>query len=160
MARIRELNQDDVPRVAEILAQSQPWASAGDSVQDLEKLLLPSRGWGEQYVAESDGTPAGVVGFISEPVFARGGCVLFLAVRDEMRRRGIGRQLMGFVERKIFTQSSNIYVSVSSCNRPACCFFERLGYLKVGEIPDLLVPGTSEWILRKSTPKPRRGGSE
>ena len=157
MARIRELLQSDVPRVAEILTQSPPWALTGESVQEIEKLLLASLGRGGQFVAEADGEPAGVVGFISEPIFARGGCVCFLAVRDEMRRRGIGRQLMGFVERKIFSQSPNIYLSISPSNEPARRFFERLGYVKVGEIPDLFAPGTVEWILRKSIPKsPRR----
>lgn len=150
MAKIRELVHADIRRGAEILASSEPWTTADEDQESLEQLLLPAVGRGVLYGAEEDSSLAALVYFFSEPVFAMGGLIRFLVVRADMRRRGIGRQLMGFVERKVFDRSSNIYVCVSSFNEPALRFFEKLGYRKVGEVSDLIVAGHSEWILRKA----------
>jgi ribosomal protein S18 acetylase RimI-like enzyme len=94
--------------------------------------------------------PAALACFVPDPVIAGGGCLRFIAVRQDKRRRGIGRQLMGFVERKVFSKSHNLYVSISSTNDVALKFFERLGYRRVGEIPDLYGAGETEYILRKA----------
>lgn len=150
MAKIRELVLADVPKAAEILAGSEPWVTACETRQNFEQLLQSSVGQGVLYVAEEQSNLAALVYFYSEPIFLLGGYIRFLAVRSEMRRRGIGRQLMGFVERKVFGRASNIYVCVSSFNEPARRFFEKLGYSKVGEVSDLIVAGQSEWIFRKA----------
>jgi [ribosomal protein S18]-alanine N-acetyltransferase len=149
MARIRELTQKDIPETVQILAASEPIFKKGEGREDVQKLLQSAIGRGIIYIAEEESQVAAVVYFIPEPIFAHGGYVRFLAVRPEMRRRGIGRQLMGFVERKIFSQTSNAYLSVSLSNESARRFCEKLGYEKVGEVPDLLDDGDKEWILRK-----------
>ena len=149
MARIRELTQKDIPETVQILAASEPVFRKSQGHEDVQKLLQSAVGRGIIYVAEEESQVAAVVYFIPEPIFAHGGYIRFLAVRPEMRRRGIGRQLMGFVERKIFGQASNAYMSVSVSNESARIFSEKLGYAKVGEVPDLLDDGDFEWILRK-----------
>jgi ribosomal protein S18 acetylase RimI-like enzyme len=149
MARIRELTQKDIPETVQILAASEPVFRKGEEREDVQKLLQSAIGRAIVYVAEEESQVAAVVYFIPEPIFAHGGYIRFLAVRPELRRRGIGRQLMGFVERKIFSQSSNAYVSVSLSNESARRFCEKLGYEKIGEVPDLLDDGDKEWILRK-----------
>ncbi len=52
---------------------------------------------------------------------------LLLVVRGDSRREGIGRQLMGFAERKVARQGANIYASVPGTSTAAQQFFERLG---------------------------------
>jgi len=157
MARIRELTQKDIPETIQILAAGEPVFRKGEGHEDVQKLLQSAIGRGTIYVAEEESQVAAVVYFIPEPIFAHGGYVRFLAVRPEMRRRGIGRQLMGFVERKIFSQASNAYLSVSRSNEAARIFCEKLGYVKVGEVPDLQDDGDLECILRKKArPDARR----
>lgn len=149
MARIREISDKDVPQIAEILANSEPWVSRGSPPDELRRMLSSAIGRGDIYIAEEDSAPTGVACFIPEPVIAEGGCVRFIAVRPDKRRHGIGRQLMGFVERKVFGRSHNIFVSIGAANEMARRFFERLGYQKVGEVPDASGSGPSEWIFRK-----------
>ncbi len=150
MARIREITESDVPRSLEILACSDPWISRGYSEDNLRRILENAVGRGDTFIAEEDSVPTGIACFIPDPVIADGGCVRFIAVRQDKRRHGIGRQLMGFVERKVFGRSPNIFVSIGASNEPAQRFFERLGYRKVGEVPDASGVGQPELILRKS----------
>jgi ribosomal protein S18 acetylase RimI-like enzyme len=150
MARIREITEKDIPSVVEILAQSEPWISRGATGESLARALGDTIGRGHTFVAEEDLLPAALACFVPEPVIAGGGCLRFIAVRQDKRRRGIGRQLMGFVERKVFSKSQNLYVSISSTNDAAQRFFERLGYRRVGEIPGLYGADETEYILRKA----------
>ncbi len=150
MARIRELTEKDIPRSLEILADSDPWASRGYTQDALRRILESAVGRGDTFIAEEDSVPTAIACFIPDPVIADGGCVRFIAVRHDKRRHGVGRQLMGFVERKVFGRSPNIFVSIGAANEAALRFFDRLGYQKVGEVPDASGAGRPEWILRKS----------
>jgi ribosomal protein S18 acetylase RimI-like enzyme len=144
MARIRPLLPPDIREVALILCQEQDFCLlgelAGDPRQALEGMLESRR----VHVMELDSSLAGVASFVPDPVFAGGGCIQFFVIRKEMRRRGIGRQFMGFIERRTFLKSRSIFLSVSAQNEPAMLFFQRLGYCKSGAITD-----RSELILRK-----------
>lgn len=58
---------------------------------------------------------------------------------------------MEFAEQRIFRDSPNVFICVSSFNDAARRLYERLGYQKVGELRDLIVPGASEHLMRKTT---------
>ena len=145
----------------EMISTSEPWASRHETPEEFRQWLEQSVG--QIFIAESDEQPAGLVAFIPGPVLANGGCIQLLVVRGDSRREGIGRQLMGFAERKVARQGANIYASVPGTSTAAQQFFERLGYEKVGEVPDLAKPGEAEWLLRKKLSSsgdrrpPRRG---
>ena len=136
---------DDVMAVLRGLraAGKQAWL-AGGAVRD---LVRRAEGL---YVGEENETVAGIVWFLPEPVFAEGGLVILLAVRPEMRRRGIARQLLGFTERKIFNQSQSSFFSISSHNNSGLQFLEKMGYTKVSEIPSPVGSGDAHWIFRKT----------
>jgi ribosomal protein S18 acetylase RimI-like enzyme len=78
------------------------------------------------------------------------GYVQTIAVHPDWRCRGIGTQMMQFAEERIFRQSPNAFLCVSSFNQHAQKLYERLGYQRVGELPDFLVPGVSEILMRKT----------
>jgi ribosomal protein S18 acetylase RimI-like enzyme len=148
MARIREIVFSDIPHAVEILAAAEPWASSPNAKDDLLDTLRNSLGRGTMFVAEEEAAPAGIVSFTPEPVLGGGGCIRFIVISSDKRRRGIGRQLMGFVERKIFNRSLSVYTCVSAANQPGLRFFEKLGYRRVGEVSD--APVDSAVILRKA----------
>lgn len=157
MARIRELIEIDIPEALEILSHSDPRLE--QNREEITRTLHLALGRGLLYGAEEESHLAGFVYFLSEPIFAQGGYIRFLAVRPEKQRRGIGRQLMGYVERRVFGRASSIYVCILETNQPAQRFYERLGYSKVGEVTDLNGGGHLEWILGKAgSHAPRRGG--
>ena len=78
------------------------------------------------------------------------GYIQLIAVHPEWRGRGLGTQMIEFAEQRIFRQSPNIFLCVSSFNARAQKFYMRLGYQRVGELPDFLVQGVSELLLCKS----------
>ncbi|HKD23661.1 MAG TPA: aminoglycoside 6'-N-acetyltransferase [Rhizomicrobium sp.] len=77
------------------------WPEAGEHAQDMERILTSADEWA--FLAEADGVPAGFAE-ISVRKFANG-CetapVPFLEgiwVEPELRRRGVGRALVDYVE--------------------------------------------------------------
>ena len=57
---------------------------------------------------------------------------------------------MRFAEERIFRDSPNVFLCVSSFNTRAKALYERLGYELVGELKDYIVKGYSEYVFRKT----------
>jgi len=146
---VRHLDSDDEAEAcARLMAASEPWITLRRDYDDsLEILRDASR---EVYVAARVDAKE-VVGFVI--VSMRGafvGYVQTVAVRDDWRGRGLGSRLIAFAERRIFRDTPNVFICVSSFNDRARALYERLGYQVVGELRDYVVQGHSEWLLRKS----------
>ncbi len=162
MARIREMRADDVDVVAEILFDGWHPADRSETKDGLRQMLLDSLGRFSTFVAEDSDEISGAVCFIPDKILCGGGCLCFLVVRSAKRGRGIGKQLMGFIERKVFQRSNGCFLAVSSSSDSNSGFFEKLGYRKVGEVPHATASGACEWLMRKSAPeksRPARRGS-
>ncbi len=78
------------------------------------------------------------------------GYIQTICVFPECRHRGVGRALIKFAEKRIFRETPNVFLCVSSFNTDAQRFYEQLGYKRVGEIEDYVVEGHSEFLLRKT----------
>src|SRR6059036_466934 len=108
MARIRNLTKADIQPAVELLIAettlSPPYAT--ESWHEFVELYL---GRDVLFLAEEDSLLSGLVCFFPAPILAYGGYVQFLVVRPEMRGRGIGRQLLGFVERMVFKRTADMY---------------------------------------------------
>ena len=145
---IRALAGDDEVRAcAELMATSEPWITLGRTCDQAVRILTsPSR---EVYVGAVEGELVGFVVLIMRGAFV--GFVQTLAVDPARRGRGIGEALMRFAEERIFRDTPNVFLCVSSFNDGALRFYRRLGYEVVGELRDMLIPGHSEILMRKST---------
>ena len=131
---------------AAMMSHSEPWITLGRGLEESVRLLRdPAR---EVYVVDDGGA---VVGFISLQM--RGplsGYIHTVAVREEARGYGLGTALIAFAERRIFGESPNVFICVSSFNTRAQALYARLGYEKIGVLKDYIVRGHDEWLLRKS----------
>jgi ribosomal protein S18 acetylase RimI-like enzyme len=144
---------------ADIVAVSEPWLTLGEEVDFRHYISLR-----QAYVCAMGTTGktevAGFVIFTPDPVFARGGYLRAIGIAPAMRRHGMGRKLLAFAEGVIARHCRNIFLCVSSFNRPAQSFYRKLGYRRVGKLPNLVVPGESEFIywkqLRAVSRKTRR----
>ena len=76
--------------------------------------------------------------------------IALLAVRPEMLGRGVGRALVEAIARLTFARRRWLYVSSDSANRPAARFYAKLGFERVGKLPDLVRPGHVEILWRTS----------
>jgi ribosomal protein S18 acetylase RimI-like enzyme len=102
----------------------------------------------EAHVATVDNQIVGVL--ILHLAGPLNGYLQTVAVHPDWRGRGFGARLMGFAEERILRQSPNVFLCVSAFNHRAQIFYERLGYQRVGELPDFLVRGRAEILMRKT----------
>jgi [ribosomal protein S18]-alanine N-acetyltransferase len=139
-------NSTEANACAAFMAASEPWFTLGFSAEQLvQRLTHPQR---ESHVAELNQEIVGaLVLHLDGPL---NGYIQIIAVHPNFRGRGVGKQLMHFAEERIFRQSPNVFLFVSSFNQRAQSFYQTLGYERVGELPDFLVKGHSEILLRKT----------
>jgi ribosomal protein S18 acetylase RimI-like enzyme len=139
-------NNDEARECAAIMAASEPWITLRrDFDASLAAVTNPER---ETYVAVDH---AGVAGFVV--INMRGAFVGYLqsiAVRADCRSSGLGTRLIAFTEERIFRETPNVFLLVSSFNDRARRFYERLGYEQIGELKDFIVRGYSEILMRKT----------
>ncbi len=130
---------------ARVMAATDPWRALG---RDLERCLASvNRPGGELYVARRGEQPLGFIllhptGMAGQPYVA------LVAVAAEARGAGVGARLLAFAERR-YPAAQHIFLCVTNINEGARRLYERIGYSKVGEIPDFSGPGFSELIMHK-----------
>jgi [ribosomal protein S18]-alanine N-acetyltransferase len=145
--QIRKLRgADEAASCAEMMANSEPWITLRRGYE--ESLRLLTNPLKEVYVALSKDQIVGFIVLDMEGDFS--GYVQSVYVAPGWRKQGIGHELMAFAEKRIFSESPNAFVCVSSFNKDAQRLYQRLGYEVVGELKDFIVRGHSEILLRKS----------
>lgn len=144
---IRDLQQTkDAERCAQVMCTSEPWITLHRTYDDSFRMLTdPSR---ESYLAVVEGQIAGFMILSMKGAFV--GYIQTVCIFPEWRNRGIGTKMIDFAEERIFRDSANVFLCVSSFNGNAQRLYERLGYRVVGELRDFIVPGHSEILLRKT----------
>ena len=145
--KIRKLRHpEEAKACARLMADSEPWITLRRTYEHCLRILKdPSR---EIYLAILKDEIIGFVIFLMRGPLV--GYIQTVAVKPELRSRGIGSKLLDFAEKKIFTRTSNVFMCVSSFNKKAQKLYQRLGYEAIGELKDYIVPGHSEILLRKS----------
>ncbi|HEY1307521.1 MAG TPA: GNAT family N-acetyltransferase [Vicinamibacterales bacterium] len=125
---------------------SEPWITLQLSIENARATLTdPAK---EVYVIR-DAT--GVAGFVI--IDMRGlvrGYIQTVCVRADRRGQGLGSTLVNWSQERIFRDSPNVFICVSSFNPDARRLYERLGFEVVGVFRELIVPGHDELLLRKS----------
>ncbi len=131
---------------ARLMAESEPWITLGrDYAASLKLVIDPTR---ETYVALVEEELVGFIVLLMQGAFV--GYIQSVAVMPDWRNQGVGSQLLAFAEKRIFEESPNVFICVSSFNPDARRLYRRLGYHMVGELPDYIMEGKSEILLRKT----------
>ena len=148
MVKIREIEERDISQCIKIVPQIEPWVTLGATPEKMDAYFRKLLNREEGFVALLDEE---VVGFITiKRGFLYGCYIRRLAVKEGYRRKGIGRQIMQFIEDYACVRYPNVFLCVSSFNNEAQEFYQGLGYQKVGEFPNLIMEGQSEYLLRKT----------
>ncbi len=147
-ARIRPYQAEDLAAVVRLLNELEPWKRLRYTASDWERLFaMPLQGR-EAFVLEADCQLAGIS--VLRQKFLFGDYLELLAVAASAQGKGIGGQLLAHVEGMVFQRAKNLFVCVSDFNHQGRQFYERNGYQSVGPIPDLLIPGSGEILMRKT----------
>jgi len=91
----------------------------------------------------------GFMGVINNGCFHKFTYLATLAVKKNYRKKGIGEALVSKFETIGFKRADRVFILVSDFNKIAQKFYRKLGYKKVGNIPDLFKTGISENLLVK-----------
>lgn len=123
-ARVRRMSAAHVPQAHAILKES-PEASIWST-----ESLLESIGTGFGWVAERDGSAAGlVIGFVIGRLVADQFEILNLAVERASRRRGIATQLVkAMLEDAWGAAARQAFLEVRASNEGAIALYARLGF--------------------------------
>jgi ribosomal protein S18 acetylase RimI-like enzyme len=140
------VSEDDVVWAAKIMAASEPWTTLGRDEAASRNILKDAEK--ERYVLLEGDQRAGFL--ILNMRGALAGYIQTVCVAPTSRGRGLGTRLMAFAEERILGQTPNVFLCVSSFNEGARRLYERLGYVRVGELKDFLVAGHSETLMRKT----------
>ena len=146
-AIIRSLRGPEEARAcAALMAASEPWITLKRDLDHALELICDRAK--EAYVAHAGAAVAGLVVVNMHGPFA--GYIQAIVVAPDWRSQGVGAQLVQFAEQRIFRESPNVFLCVSSFNPRAQQFYVRLGYERIGELKDYVIAGASEILLRKS----------
>jgi len=144
---IRKLRtKSEAETCAELMSSLEPWITLKRDFDTSLKIVTdPTR---EVYLALLGEEITGFSILVMRGALV--GYIQSICVAPDWRNIGIGSQLMEFTESRIFSESPNAFIMVSSFNPDAKRLYTRLGYKTIGELKDYIIPGHSEFLLRKS----------
>jgi ribosomal protein S18 acetylase RimI-like enzyme len=145
---IRAMEAADRDAVVTLLSESDPWKTLGYTNRDWDKIFAPMPQGRDTYVATIEGRVAAVA--MLRQKFLLGDYLELLGVAGWARGRGLGGQLLAHVEAAVFARTMNLFACVSDFNAPARAFYKKNGYQEIGPMPDFLIPGKAEILLRKT----------
>jgi ribosomal protein S18 acetylase RimI-like enzyme len=131
---------------AGLMAADEPWITLGRTFERCMRILQDEAK--EVYVARIGPMPVGFCILDMHGPFP--GYVQTVCVAPEARRRGIGSAMIAWAEERIFRDSPNVFMCVSSFNPAAQRLYARLGYEVVGTLHGYIVAEHDEILLRKT----------
>jgi len=137
---------DECEWAAGLLAGSNPWIRLSVSLDRCREACADPQH--EVFVAHDEQGPCGVI-LLHPRGLAGSPYVKSIAVVADRRSQGIGGALMDFAELRYREHARFLFLCVSAFNTRARSFYEARGFLEVGELPDYVVEGESEILMRK-----------
>lgn len=105
----------------------------------------------EIYVAvEGDNKCMGFVWVITDGIFHSFPYIHIIAMKSANRGQGIGKILLEYVEDVYFKNYSKLFLVVADFNPNAKRLYESIGYITIGDIPNLYRKGITECLMMKS----------
>jgi len=148
-AKIRPYAPEDRRALIAMLADSEPWKKLGYTEADWKTLFDALPAGREGFVIETNGAVAGFA--LLRQKFLMGDYLELLVVAPSARSKGVGSVLLKHLEQLVFARAKNLFACVSDFNAEARQFYKKNGYQEIGPIPNFLIPGAAEILLRKTS---------
>ena len=145
---IRLMRPDDRDTVIALLGDSDPWKTLGYDQEDWGRIFCPTPQGRDSFVGEIEGKIVAIA--IVRQKFLLGDYLELLGVAGWARGKGMGTQLLRHIESLVFARTKNLFACVSDFNKGARDFYKKQGYQEIGPMPNFLIPGTAEILLRKT----------
>lgn len=129
-----------------LMASSEPWTTLRITRDQCLTTCFDS---GNQvYIAHVGDALCGLL-ILQDRGVAGSPYIKSLAIANDYRNHGIGKQLLDFAENMYRPTSKHIFLCVSSFNQQAQKFYLTNGYEMTGEFKDYIVEGYSELLMHK-----------
>jgi diamine N-acetyltransferase len=145
---LTSLTESEAGLLSSRLATMEPWRSLGYSAEGLLHYLLRPDPALYRFVIFVGPSAKGLV-CVRYP-WLRGPCLELLAVLDDQQKRGIGHEIMAWIQTQCPKAAPNIWTLTSSFNSGARSFYRSLGFHEIASLPDLVRSGYDEILLRKT----------
>jgi ribosomal protein S18 acetylase RimI-like enzyme len=143
-----EFSEEETQLLAENFAQMDPWKRLGFSSEVLKRYFVATDSSRIVVTISSSQTLIGVV-VIRYP-WLRGPFIEFLGFFEAAQQKGHGREVLVWIESEMKEHDQNLWITASAFNEAALKAYDRLGFTRVGVLPDLVRPGEHEVLLRKT----------
>jgi len=140
---------EDFDAVVQILLDLEPWKTLRYTRTDWQPIFSPPLQNREAFIVEVDSKLAGVA--MLRRAFLVGDYLELLAISASAQGQGHGQELLQHLEGLVFGRAKNLFVCVSDFNKRGQRFYERNGYTEAGRFANLLIAGSDEILLRKTT---------
>lgn len=144
----RQGKNNDFSALAKIISTSEAWIRYGINYdiaiglfEKMEDTIC---------VAEINGQIVGFITLKIDGVGNIGAYVRMVAVAEPYRGQEIGGQLIDYITNLAFQKTPNIFLICSVDNVKAQHLYEKIGFVKVGILPDLVISGYDEILYRKT----------
>jgi ribosomal protein S18 acetylase RimI-like enzyme len=136
--------------IGRTLAGMDPWQTLGYDAEGLTRGLQVVHPDLTRYLVQRDAKTLALAA-VRHP-WLRGAYIELFAVLPGAQGRGVGGALLRHIEATYRWRTGNLWLLVSAFNTGASRFYERHGFRQIGLIPDLVVPGQDEVLMRKVLP--------
>jgi ribosomal protein S18 acetylase RimI-like enzyme len=151
---IRDMREGDRDAVIGILTSSDPWKRLGFTAPDWLRIFSPLPAGRDTFILEVESNVLGIA--IVRRKFLFGDYLELLGIAPSATGRGFGSSLLSHVESLTFARAPNLFACVSDFNDAARSFYRKQGYKEIGPMPNFLIPGYAEILLRKTAGPARR----
>ena len=134
--------------IAGQLAMMDPWKGLGYGASALSSYLAGPDPALNRFIVEEEGERVGVV-CIRVP-WLRGPYLELLAVLPHAQGQGVGHSILTWLEQEARRSANNLWTVTSEFNTRARRFYQAAGFVEVAPLPDLVISGYNELLLRKS----------
>lgn len=129
-----------------LMVESSPWNTFGITYEQAITIIGGTEK--ERYIALHQEQ---MIGFVTLQMGgALRGYIQDIAVVPFWRGHGVGNQLLQYAEERIFRETLNVFLCVSSFNQRAQQLYQKRGYVTVGILYDYLLTGMDEILMRKT----------
>ena len=151
--KLQIINGEDKYLLActEILQKSELGNAYFSDEQKAKAMLQYALEMKELHIAFNElGECVGFIYYMTNGVFGSYPYLHIVAVKEEYRSCGIGRQLMKYFEDNASdSPSAKYFLTVDDFNPRAKKLYENLGYQYVGELPDFYKKGIDCYLMMK-----------